>query len=88
MSVDLSQQASEAKELGIKEILKLLQTPEDLQRLHELRIDYGNKLKASQQGISSVVQTQVEATRQGVGLLDKGHRSVLKLRSCLDRINA
>ena len=88
MSEDLSQQAVEAKEAGIKEILKLLTNPEDLARMHELRTDYHNKLRACRQGISSVVQTQVEATRQGVALLDKGHRSVIKLRSSLDRINA
>jgi exocyst complex component 3 len=50
-------------------------------------VDYQNKLKANKAGISSVVQTQVEATRQGVNLLDKAHRSILKLRSSLDRIN-
>ena len=86
--MDLSHQAIEAKEQGIKEILKLLQTPDDLARLHELRTDYHNKLRASKQGVSSVVQTQVEATRQGVSLLEKAHRSVLKLRSSLDQITA
>ncbi|GAX84704.1 hypothetical protein CEUSTIGMA_g12126.t1 [Chlamydomonas eustigma] len=86
-AVDLSHQALEAKELGVSEVLKLLQKPEDLNRLHELTVDYQNKLKANKAGISSVVQTQVEATRQGVNLLDKAHRSILKLRSSLDRIN-
>lgn len=74
-AVDLSQQALEAKEQGIAEVLRLLSSPEDLKRLHELTVDYQNKLRANQQGISSVVQTQMEATRQGMGLLDKAHRS-------------
>jgi exocyst complex component 3 len=86
--VDLSHQALEAKEQGINEVLRLLQQPEDLARLHELTVDYQNKLRANKAGISSVVQTQVEATRQGVGLLDKAHRCILKLRGSLDRINS
>jgi hypothetical protein len=34
--VDLSNQALEAKEQGVNEVLKLLQKPDDLNRLHEL----------------------------------------------------
>lgn len=80
-------QAFEAKEAGIIEVLKLLQHPEDLSRLHELRADYTNKLRANKAGISSVVQSQVEAIRQGTNLVEKAYRSILKLRAALARIN-
>lgn len=87
MAVDLTNQASEAREQGLAEVFKLLSNPDDLSRLSEIRTDFHNKFKASKTGISSVVQSQIEATRLGVGLLDKAHRTVVKLCSNLDKIN-
>lgn len=81
-------QADEAREQGIEEVLKLLQLPDDLSRLPGLRTDYQNKYKATKAGISSVIQSQVEAIRWGVDLLERSHECIVKLRSKLDNINA
>lgn len=85
MAVDLSQQAVDAKEGGIAEVVKLLQQPEDLNRLPDLLLEYENKLRANKSTLSSVVQSQVEAARHGLELLDKSHRHIVKLRSCLEK---
>ena len=69
-------------------MLRLLQHPEDLSKLNEIHADYTKKLKASRTLVGGVVQQQVEGIRQGVDLVEMSHRSILKLRASLDRINA
>mmetsp|Transcript_30706 Transcript_30706/g.68015 ORF Transcript_30706/g.68015 Transcript_30706/m.68015 type:complete len:793 (+) Transcript_30706:137-2515(+) len=86
--VDISSQAVEAKEQGIQEVLKLLQQPEDLARLSEIRHDYANKLKANRAAMSSVIQSQVDATRHGMDLLERSHKYAEKLRGSLHKIHA
>ena len=80
-------QALAAQQAGRDEVVRLLQQPEDLARLPELLAEYESRLKTSKAAVSSLVQSQVEAARRGIELLDKSHRHVLKLRSCMDRIN-
>ncbi len=79
-------QALAAREEGLAEVYRLLQQPEDLERLPDLIHEYENKVKANKQGLSALMQSQVEAVRAGLELLDKSHRHVLKLRACLDSI--
>jgi len=67
--------------------VKLLQQPEDLAKLPELLLEYENRLNANNAAVSSLVQSQVEAARRGLELLDKSHRHVLKLRTCMDKIH-
>ena len=87
MSVDLAMQAAQARDEGIAEIAKLLQQPEDLAKLPDLLVEYTSKVKANAATISSLVQSQVEASRRGLDLVDRSNRHVLKLRGCLDKIH-
>jgi exocyst complex component 3 len=86
-TVDLAEQAEEARQDGLMEVIKLLQSPEDLNRLHELRTDFSNKHKANKAGVSGVMQSQVEAIRMGVNLLDKAHRCIMRIGCNLEKIN-
>jgi hypothetical protein len=76
----------EAKEAGAAEVAKLLQQPEDLERLPALRAEYDQRHKANKQQLSATIQSQVENARYGLELLDKSHRNIAKLRTCLDKI--
>jgi hypothetical protein len=79
-------QAVEAKEAGAAEVAKLLQQPEDLERLPALRAEYDQRHKGHKQQLSATIQSQVENARFGLELLDKSHRNIAKLRTCLDKI--
>eukprot|EP00798_Chlamydomonas_sp_ICE-L_P031950 gene31949-33734_t len=81
-------QAQEARESGTQEVLKLLQQPEDLNRLQELRVEYDNKARIASGALSSIVQSQVEATRNGLELLERSQRHVMKLKElCVEYDN-
>lgn len=83
---DISELVVGAREAGIAEVVRLLQHHEDLEKLPELLVQYENKLNANKSAVSSLVQSQVEAARRGLELLDRSHRHVLKLRACMDQI--
>lgn len=84
---ELAEQASEAKEEGIAEVLRLLQHPQDLSRLADITAEFESRHRAAKAGLSAMVQTQIESTRLGMELLERSHRHVLKLTAALDRID-
>lgn len=86
-ALDIAQQALAAKEHGINEVVRLLQHPEDLSRLPDIRLEFENRARVAKTSLSSMVQSQVEATRLGMELLDRSHRHILKLQAALDQID-
>jgi hypothetical protein len=46
-----------------------------------------SKLSSTKSMLSSGAASQVEAVRFGMQLLDKSHRHIAKLRSCIDKID-
>ena len=68
-------------------MVRLLQHPEDLSRLSDIRTEYENRARVAKSSLSSMVQSQVEATRLGMELLDRSHRHILKLQAALDQID-
>ncbi|GLC43723.1 hypothetical protein PLESTM_001508500 [Pleodorina starrii] len=86
-AVDLAEQALAAKEQGIVEILRLLQHPDDLGRLADITAEYESRHRSAKATLSAMVQSQVEATRLGMDLLDRAHRHILKLQGALERID-
>lgn len=86
-SVNISEQAVEAREQGLLEVVRLLQQPEDLARLAALRAEYDQRHRHHKQQLSGTIQAQVEAARFGLELLDKSHRNIARLRAVIDRID-
>ncbi|KAI8473445.1 MAG: hypothetical protein J3K34DRAFT_410769 [Monoraphidium minutum] len=79
--------APEAAEAGVGEVVRLLQTPEDLARLSQLRSDTEGRARANQAALGTALGAQVDAARYGLELLDKSHRHIAKLRTCIDDID-
>ncbi|EFJ41029.1 hypothetical protein VOLCADRAFT_119802, partial [Volvox carteri f. nagariensis] len=86
-AIDLAEQALSAKEQGIAEILRLLQHPEDLSRLADITAEYESRHRTAKATLSAMVQSQVEATRMGMDLLERAHRHIVKLQAALERID-
>ncbi|KAG2492926.1 hypothetical protein HYH03_008836 [Edaphochlamys debaryana] len=84
---DLAEQALQAKEQGVVEILRLLQRPEDLARLADITAEYESRQKSAKATLSAMVQTQVESTSSGMDLLEKARRHIAKLQAALDKID-
>ncbi len=53
------QQALEAKEAGIADVVRLLQQPEDLARLPQLRAEYDQRHRSNKAQLSATVQVGV-----------------------------
>ncbi|KAI8463893.1 MAG: component of the exocyst complex [Monoraphidium minutum] len=85
--VDIGLMALEAAEAGVGEVVRLLQTPEDLARLSQLRSDTEGRARANQAALGTALGAQVDAARYGLELLDKSHRHIAKLRTCIDDID-
>lgn len=83
----IDQQALESKDAGVQDVVRLLQQPEDLGRLFQLRAEYDSKYRSNKVQLTATVQSQVEAARYGLELLDKSHRHIAKLRVCIDKID-
>ncbi|GFR49228.1 hypothetical protein Agub_g11227 [Astrephomene gubernaculifera] len=86
-AVDLAEQALQAKEQGINEILRLLQRPEDLSRLADITAEYESRHRSAKATLSAMVQSQVESIRQGMDLLERARRHITKLQAALDKID-
>eukprot|EP00198_Chlamydomonas_reinhardtii_P014261 XP_001703598.1 component of the exocyst complex [Chlamydomonas reinhardtii] len=86
-TTDLAEQALSAKEQGLIEVIKLLQHPEDLSRLADITTEYESRHRSAKATLSAMVQSQVEATRLGMDLLERAHRHITKLQAALDRID-
>lgn len=82
-----SQAVLEARSAAIEEVSKLLQAPEDLARVAALRAEYESKRASQKAQLTSLVQSHVEATRSGMEVLERGQKSVLKLRAAFEQID-
>ncbi|GBF89218.1 exocyst complex component Sec6 [Raphidocelis subcapitata] len=86
--VDIGQMAFEAAEAGVAEVVRLLQAPEDLERLPQLVTDAQGRARANQAALSAALGAQVDAARYGLELLDRSHRHIARLRSAIEEIGA
>lgn len=82
-----SQAVLEARSAAIEEVSKLLQAPEDLARVPALRAEYESKRATQKAQLTSLVQSHVEATRSGMEVLERGQKSVLKLKAAFEQID-
>lgn len=60
-------QALEARGQGLQEVYKLLQQPEDLEKLPDLIREYETKLKACKGGLSGLAHSQVRVDERESG---------------------
>mmetsp|Transcript_19085 Transcript_19085/g.53180 ORF Transcript_19085/g.53180 Transcript_19085/m.53180 type:complete len:779 (+) Transcript_19085:187-2523(+) len=77
----ISQQAVEAQELAVKEVARLLQRPEDLQRLPALLQEYRNRQLANQLHLSASIQGHVDAAKSGMEQLQKSQVTLSSLQA-------
>ena len=84
---DASQLANEARDFALEEVCRLLQHPEDLNRLASLRAEYEKGRSANKLQLASLVQSRVEAVESSRELLDRSHKAVSKLKACFEQID-